>query len=108
METFLTMENKLLKDELENMRNEMKIIRALFVNIEDPKDETPDEDLIKKINVENEQNVEFKKKFEEFEEYIQVIKDIELDQEKITMECVEMEKKSAGKIDYKYFRRNLY
>lgn len=96
METFLTMENKLLKDELENMRNEMKVVKALFVNIEDPKDDVPDENLMDKIKVENDENVEFKNKFDEFEEYIQVIKDIELDQEKITMECVEIEKKSSG------------
>lgn len=80
-------ENKELKHEMDLVKRENQMIKRLFVNIEDPKEIVKDDTVVEKISKEHEGNVELKTKFDEFEEYSQMIKNLELDQVRIKEEC---------------------
>lgn len=92
----LANENKELKGELEQIRKEMNCVQSVFVNFEQTKESCRPEgdDLLEQIT-NSEENARLKAKFDEFEECNEIIKSIQLDQERVEQEISSMEERNG-------------
>lgn len=95
--TTLRTENSELKDKLERMTEELKNTQSKLINFEQTKDSKPEGNnvLLEQMNEQREENATLKAKFDEFEEYSEMIKKIQLDQENIEQEIKGMEERSG-------------
>lgn len=85
-----------LRDEIKTLQKEVASIKSQFINFENPKEDgSGDGVLVEQIGQLHQENAELKAKFDEFEEYSEMIKNIQLDQERVEQNNREIEERSA-------------
>lgn len=78
----LSKDNNELKNEITQLRKEIRGIKSLFVNIQD-KEHSLNDSVMERVNEEHEKNLRLQFGFDEFEELDELIKIIQVNFEKL-------------------------